>query len=148
MAGEQNKTVATDVDVGACIAALEPPRRREEAQQLLVLYARITGEPAKMWGPSIIGFGQYHYTYESGRSGTSCRSGFSPRKANHSIYLMCGSHDPVAATQQTALLARLGKHKMGKACLYITRLDKIDMSVLEELIGHDLAQINRLYPPV
>ena len=147
MAGAQNKTVATDADVTAYIAALEPERRREEAETLLALYERVTGEPAKMWGPSIIGFGEYHYRYESGRSGSMCRSGFSPRKGKHSIYLMCGYCDDAAAQQQEALLGRLGKHKMEKSCLYINRLDQVDMGVLEEIIANNVAEMNRLYPP-
>ncbi|ESZ87213.1 MAG: hypothetical protein Q27BB25_10410 [Blastomonas sp. CACIA14H2] len=147
MAGAQNKTVATDADVTAYIAALEPDRRREEAETLLALYERVTGEPAKMWGPSIIGFGEYHYRYESGRSGSMCRSGFSPRKGKHSIYLMCGTCDDAAAQQQEALLGRLGKHKMEKSCLYINRLDQVNMGVLEEIIANNVAEMNRLYPP-
>jgi hypothetical protein len=147
MAEAQNKTVATDADVAAYIAALEPERRREEAETLLALYERVTGEPAKMWGPSIIGFGEYHYRYESGRSGSMCRSGFSPRKAKHSIYLMCGTCDEAAAQQQEALLGQLGKHKMEKSCLYISRLDQVDMGVLEQIIANNVAEMNRLYPP-
>lgn len=147
MADAGNKTVATDANVHAFIAALEPDRRREEALQLLALYERVTGEPAKMWGPSIIGFGEYHYKYESGREGTSCRSGFSPRKGKHSIYLMCGYCDDKAAQRQADLLARLGKHKMEKSCLYVNRLDQIDMAVLEEIITDNVTEMNRLYPP-
>ncbi|PXW74495.1 uncharacterized protein DUF1801 [Blastomonas natatoria] len=145
--GQVNKTVATDVDVAAYIAALEPERRREETSALVALYERITGEPAKMWGPSMIGFGEYHYTYDSGRSGTSMRSGFAPRKGKHSIYLMCDTGDEAAAQNQEALLGRLGKHKMEKSCLCINRLDQVDMDVLEEIIANNVAEMNRLYPP-
>ena len=144
---EANKTVATEADVAAYIAALEPDRRREEAETLLALYERLTGQPAKMWGPTMIGFGEYHYVYESGRSGTAMRSGFAPRKGKHSIYLMCGACDEAAAAQRDALLAKLGKHKMEKSCLYINRLDQVDMDVLEAIIADDLAEMNRLYPP-
>ncbi len=147
MADAANKTVATDADVKAYIAALEPDRRREEAQALLELYQRVTGEPAKMWGPSMIGFGEYHYTYDSGRSGTSMRSGFAPRKGKHSIYLMCSDLEGAAAAQHEALLARLGKHKMEKSCLYVNRLDQIDLGVLEEIIAANVAEMNRRYPP-
>lgn len=139
MADTAIKTVATDADVHAYIAALEPERRRAEAQQLLTLYERVTSEPATMWGPSIIGFGEYHYTYESGRSGTMCRSGFSPRKGKHSIYL-------IATVNQDALLARLGRHKRERSCLYVNRLDQVDMAVLEEIIADNLAEMNRRYP--
>jgi hypothetical protein len=147
MADAANKTVATDAEALAYIATLEPERRREEAQSLLALYERVTGEPAKMWGPSIIGFGEYHYRYESGREGISCRSGFSPRKGKHSIYLMCGDLDQPSAARFQARLAKLGKHKMEKSCLYISRLDQIDMAVLEEIIADNVAEMNRLYPP-
>ena len=147
MAEAQNKTVATNADVAAYVAALEPEGRREEASALVALYERITGEPAKMWGPSMIGFGSYDYTYDSGRSGTAMRSGFAPRKGKHSIYLMCGTCDDAAARQQQALLGRLGKHKMEKSCLYISRLDQVDMDVLEEIIANNVAEMNRLYPP-
>jgi hypothetical protein len=147
MADAANKTTVTDMDVIGYIAALEPDRRREEAEQLLALYARVTGEPAKMWGPSMIGFGSYDYVYDSGRSGSAMRSGFAPRKGKHSIYLMAGYADDKAAARRNALLAKLGKHKMEKTCLYVTRLDQIDMAVLEQLIADDLAEMNRIYPP-
>lgn len=140
MADAGNKTVPTEADVATYIAAIEPGRRREEARQLLALYERVTGEPATMWGPSIIGFGEYRYKYESGREGTMCRAGFSPRKGKHSIYL-------IATVNQDALLARLGKHKMERSCLYLNRLDQIDMAVLEEIIADNLAEMNRRYPP-
>lgn len=147
MADAGNKTVATDADVNGYIAALEPDRRREEALQLLALYERVTGERARMWGPSIIGFGEYRYTYESGRSGTMCRAGFSPRKGKHSIYLVCASREAKAAERQNALLEHLGKHKMEKSCLYVNRLDQIEVAVLEAIIANNFAEMNRLYPP-
>ena len=147
MADAANKTVATDADVKAYIAALEPDQRREEAQALLELYQRVTGEHAKMWGPSMIGFGEYHYTYDRGRSGTSMRSGFAPRKGKHSIYLMCSDLDQASAAQFEARLAKLGKHKMEKSCLYVNRLDQIDMAVLEQIITDNVAEMNRRYPP-
>jgi len=147
MAEAQNKTVATNADVAAYVAALEPERRREEASALVALYERITGEPAKMWGPSIIGFGEYHYRYDSGRSGTMCRSGFAPRKGKHVLYGMARPEDPAAAGEHEARLARLGKHKLEGGCLNIARLDQVDLGVLEELIADRLAEMNRLYPP-
>lgn len=147
MGQANSKTMATDAEVAAFIAALEPERRREEAQTLLGLYERVTGEPARMWGPSMIGFGSYDYTYESGRSGTAMRSGFAPRKGKHSIYLMCGYCDEAATQKQEALLGRLGKHRMEKSCLYINRLDQVDMGVLEQIISNNVAEMNRLYPP-
>ncbi len=146
MADTGNKTVATDASVPDFIAGLEPDRRREEASALLALYERITGEPARIWGPAMIGFGAYTYQYPSGREGTWARSSFSPRKGKHSIYLMAGYDDAEAAARRNVLLARLGKHKMEKTCLNVTRLDQIDMGVLEELIAEDLAWMNRVYP--
>jgi hypothetical protein len=146
MADAANTTTPTDADVHAYIAGLEPDRRREEAQALLALYARVTGEPARMWGPSMIGFGEYTYRYPTGRTGTWARSSFSPRKGKHSIYLMAGYDDAAIAAQRDALLARLGKHKMEKTCLYVTKLDQVDLNVLEQLVAHDLAEMNRLYP--
>ena len=147
MADAQNKTVATDVEVEAFIAGLEPDRRREEAMQLLDLYTRVTGKPPRMWGPSMIGFGAYDYTYPSGRTGKWARSSFSPRKGKHSIYLMAGYDDAAIAAKRDALLGQLGKHKMEKTCLHVTRLDQVDIGVLEALIAHDLAEMNMLYPP-
>ena len=88
---------------------------------------RVTGEPAKMWGPSIIGFGQYHYRYDSGHEGDMCLIGFSPRKANLVLYVLPGFEG------QADMLARLGKHKHGKGCLYINKLADVDLAVLEEL---------------
>jgi hypothetical protein len=147
MADTGNTTTATEADVDGFIAGLEPDQRREDAQALLALYQRVTGMPAKMWGPSMIGFGEYAYAYPSGRTGTWARSSFSPRKGKHSIYLMAGYDDAAAAARRDALLARLGKHKMEKTCLYVTKLAQIDIGVLEELIAHDLAEMNRIYPP-
>lgn len=147
MADAANKTVETNGDVNAFIATLEPDRRREDAMQLLALYERVTGAPAKLWGPAIIGFGEYTYAYPSGRTGTWARSSFSPRKGKHSLYLMAGYDDAQAAAERDALLAKLGKHKMEKTCLNVTRIDQVDIGVLEALIAHDLAEMNRIYPP-
>ena len=101
---------------------------------------RLTGEPATMWGPSIIGFGTYHYKYDSGREGTMCRLGFSPRKAELVLYVL------TEAGNQDAQLARLGKHKTGKCCLYIKKLSDVDEAVLEELTAGTLAYMNEKYP--
>ena len=92
----------------------------------------LTGEAPRMWGPSIIGYGQYHYRYESGHEGVMCRTGFSPRKAKHSLYILgCGGEDE----EMEALLARLGKHSRGAGCLYVNKLADIDLGVLEEMIA-------------
>jgi hypothetical protein len=115
------------------VDGIESPRRRRDAETLLELYGAITGEPAVMWGPTIIGFGSYDYVYPSGHSGTAPAAGFSPRKAAITIYL----HN--SADSYSALLGLLGPHKTSVACLYITNLDKIDLSVLEQIIATSYA---------
>ena len=127
------KTQPTDTDPRDFLAAVEPARKREEAQVLDALFRRVTGEQPKMWGPSIIGYGSYHYRYDSGREGDMCRQGFSPRKAKHSLYILrCGEDSEEQAF--APLLARLGKHSRGAACLYVNKLADIDLDVLEEMI--------------
>ncbi len=134
------KTQPTKIAPADYIAAVEHRTRREDAQTLLQLMQRITGWDAVMWGPSIIGFGEYHYKYDSGHEGNSMRTGFSPRKANLVLYIMPGY------TDYSEILARLGKHKMGKSCLYINKLADIDLDVLEELIRAGLADMDKKYP--
>jgi hypothetical protein len=134
------KTKATEVRVADFIEAVPDPVRRDDAKTLAALMTRVTGEPPAMWGPSIIGFGSYHYRYDSGHEGEMCRLGFSPRKAELVLYVLNGSPD------QEAQLARLGKHKIGKACLYIKKLADVDMAVLEELVCGQLASMNARYP--
>ncbi|RYY23355.1 MAG: DUF1801 domain-containing protein [Sphingomonadales bacterium] len=104
------------------------------------MMARLTGEPATMWGPSIVGFGRYAYTYDSGRSGEMCRIGFSPRKAELVLYVLNGVED------QSATLDRLGKHKSGKGCLYIKKLADVDLTVVEELVADKIARMDAQYP--
>jgi hypothetical protein len=99
----------------------------------------ITGAPPLMWGPSIVGFGSYHYRYESGREGDMCIAGFSSRKPDISVYLLADSAD------QRRLLAKLGKHRMGKSCLYFRRLSDLDKSVVEDLVVGSIAEVKRLY---
>lgn len=130
----ENKTQITSVDPAEFIAAVEPEAKRADAAVLDALFRRVTGEPAKMWGPSIVGYGEYHYRYASGHEGDMCRVGFSPRKAKHSIYVLdCGDESEEAAF--APLLARLGKHTRGKACLYVNKLADIDLGVLEEMVA-------------
>jgi hypothetical protein len=130
----ENKTKATDASVDAFLAKVEPEQRREDGRLVAGMMARITGEPATMWGPSIIGFGTHHYRYESGREGDICRIGFSPRKAQLVFYVGAGSGrlDP--------LLAKLGRYSTGKGCLYIKKLADVDQAVLEALIAKAWAQ--------
>lgn len=135
-----NKTIPTNVTPEVFLATVEPARRREDGLCLLELFKDVTGFEPVMWGPSIIGFGRYHYVYDSGREGDFLATGFSPRKANLSIYIMPGYQD------YSAILARLGKHKIGKSCLYVTRLDQIDLDVLAELIRAGLADLDARWP--
>ena len=134
------KTRPTQADVDGFLNAVEPERRRTEALELDALFRRVTGWQPRMWGPSIVGYGRYDYTYDSGHSGASLATGFSPRKAAHSIYIMPGYAD------LGGMLARLGKHKIGKSCLYINKLADIDPGVLEEIIRFGLADLGRRWP--
>ena len=140
------KTKPTAVSVEDFIAAVEPASKREDAMVLLELFTRVTGEPATMWGPSIIGFGSYHYKYESGREGDMCRSGFSPRKAKHSLYLMGRYCDEATGKKVDALLDKMGKHSTGASCVYVNKLADIDLDVLEEIVGECWEAMNRVYP--
>lgn len=131
MAKAVNKTQITGVDPAEFIATVEPERKRKDALELLALFVRITGLKPQMWGPSLIGFGRYHYKYESGREGEFFMTGFSPRKANIVVYIMPGYR----YGDMQDKLARLGKHKLGKSCLYINKLADIDLAVLEEIVN-------------
>ena len=131
MAKAELKTKATEHSVADYIAAQAEPRRAEAAA-IDALFRRVTGLEPKMWGPSIVGYGSYDYKYDSGREGTSCRAGFSPRKAALTFYGFGGADD---SAQGAALLERLGKHSRGKGCLYIKKLTDVDLAVLEALIA-------------
>lgn len=139
------KTQATGVDPADFIAAVEPAAKRADAEVLDALFRRATGEPAKMWGPSIVGYGSYHYRYASGHEGRAARVGFSPRKARHSLYLLgCGGEADNARFQ--GLLARLGKHSRAVACLYVNKLADIDLAVLEEMVALSWRQSFKDWP--
>ena len=125
MAG--TKTKATTVAPADFIAAVPHPVRRADGAALLALFAHVTSEPPRMWGPSIVGFGQYHYRYASGHEGDMARVGFSPRGGHQVLYVG-------GFAEYDALLARLGKHKTSKACLYVNKLADVDMAVLEEIV--------------
>ena len=142
MAKADLKTKATQVSAADYIAALSEPRRTEAAA-IDALFSRVTGQPATMWGPSIIGYGSYDYKYESGREGTMCRAGFSPRKAALTFYAMGGVSE---SAETAALLERLGKHTTGKGCLYIKKLADADLAVLEALIALNWKHMNARYP--
>lgn len=123
------ETVPTEVDPRAFVAAVEHPVRRADAEALLDLFAAVTGREPVMWGPSIIGFGSYHYRYASGREGDAPAVGFSPRKSNLALYGLTNQPGVEPA------LARLGKHKRGVACLYVNKLADVDGDVLRALIS-------------
>ena len=135
----ENKTKATEADVAAHLASVENEAVRADCQALAKLMAEWTKVKPKMWGPSIVGFGSYHYKYESGREGDSCATGFAARKNEIAIYLVA------EGTDQPTLLGQLGRHKMGKSCLYIRRLSEIDLGVLEALVKGSLAELRRRY---
>jgi hypothetical protein len=135
----ENKTKVSDASVDAYLEAIEDPARRTDCQALVRLMQTITRERPRMWGSSIVGFGSYHYRYESGREGDSCATGFSSRKTDISVYLTA------SFPGQEALLARLGKHKMGKACLSIRRLSDIEIGVLEQLVAGSVEAVRERY---
>jgi hypothetical protein len=124
----ENKTRPTDADVMGFLNAVEPEKKRDDALVLLELMEEVTGEQATMWGTSIVGFGSYHYKYDSGREGDMPLVGYSPRKQNLTLYIMPGfdAYDD--------LLNQLGKHSTGKSCLYIKKVEDVDMEVLRELV--------------
>ena len=128
MAKTQNKTQVSGTNVDDFVAAIDHPVRRADAVALNDMFKRVTGWQPRMWGPTIIGYGQYHYTYDSGRAGDMLATGFSPRKASLSVYILPGYSD------FSDHLARLGKHRIGKSCLYINKMADVDMAVLEELV--------------
>ncbi len=139
MARYEPKTKVTEVTPKDFLAAMEDGPRKADAEVLLKWMTKVTGLKPKIWGPGIIGFGRYAYTYDSGHSGEMCMTGFSPRKANLVIYILPGYRD------MSEQLARLGKHKIGKSCLYINKLADIDMKVLEEMVTEGLAYMRKTY---
>lgn len=139
MAKSVNKTQPTDHSPEDFINAIDHPVRRNDGLILLSLFNRITGLQPVMWGPSIIGYGRYHYKYESGREGDFLLTGFSPRKAALSLYIMSGFQN------RAEQLDRLGKHRIGRGCLYINKLADVDMDVLEEIIRDDLTFMRATY---
>ena len=135
----QRKTSQNEGDVNAFLDAVENPRRRADARQLLDLMQTVTGESPKMWGPSIVGFGKYQFRYASGREGDSLVVGFSPRKQNLVIYIMPGFSD------YGELLGKLGKFRTGRSCLYVNKLDDVDLQLLEQLVRESVEEMKRRY---
>ena len=131
----ETKTKPTEITAESFIDTVDHPGKREDAKVLDALFRKVTGEAPRMWGPTIVGYGQYHYRYDSGHEGDICRVGFSPRKARHSLYVSCscdGEEDPTFS----ALLERMGKHSRGNGgCLYVNKLADIDLEVLEQMIA-------------
>ena len=134
-----NKTRKSGAGVEQFVAAVEHPRRRDDSLALLALMKQITGLEPEMWGPSIVGFGSYHYRYDSGREGDMPLTGFSPRKQSLTVYIMPG----FAGYED--LLGRLGKHRTGVSCLYINKLADVDQDVLTELICRSFAHMRHTH---
>ncbi|MFY0760785.1 DUF1801 domain-containing protein [Metabacillus dongyingensis] len=134
------KTKQTDNSVIEFIEAVDSPKKREDAYQLLDIFTETAGFEAKMWGPSIIGFGSYHYKYASGHEGDAPLVGFSPRKAKISLYFAPGE------SKREELLKEFGKHTNGKACVYINKVADIDVEVLKKLIQESITFLQKTYP--
>jgi hypothetical protein len=134
------KTKETDNNVIAFIEGVESPKKREDAYKLLEIYTETTGYEAKMWGPSIIGFGSYHYKYPTGHEGEAALVGFSPRKAKISLYFATGD------TKREELIQDFGKHTTGKACVYINKVADINVDVLKALIKRSVTFLRETYP--
>ncbi|MGE7666578.1 DUF1801 domain-containing protein [Ureibacillus composti] len=140
MAKYEQKTKQTDNSVIEFIESVDSPKKREEAYKLLQIFEETSGYDAKMWGPSIIGFGSYHYKYATGHEGDAPLVGFSPRKAKISLYFATGD------TEREETLQRFGKHTTGKACVYINKIADIDVEVLKELIAQSITFLRKMYP--
>ena len=136
----ETKTKPTGASVDAYLASKASPEQLADCKVIMAMCKRVTKQQPKMWGPSIVGYGSYTYRYESGHSGDACLVGFAVRGKELVIYLI--AENP----EQVALLAKLGKHKMGKVCLYFKRLADLDVRVLEALIAGSVAEVRRRYP--
>jgi hypothetical protein len=134
------KTKATKESVDDFIKKVEDEQTRDDCRELVRIMKKVTGYPATMWGPGIIGFGTYHYKYDSGHEGDACLAGFAPRKGKISLYVMPG------ANNHTDLLGKLGKHKAAKGCIYIKKLEDIDTTVLEKLVKNSVDHLKKTYP--
>jgi hypothetical protein len=135
----ENKTKATEASVESYICAIQDEARRKDCEALATLMTKATKQQPKMWGTSIVGFGSYHYKYESGREGDSCLTGFSSRKGDISVYLSA------SVLAQEGLLSKLGKHKRSKGCLYVRKLSDVDAKVLAQLVVDTVAERKQRY---
>lgn len=131
----ENKTQMNDTSVDAFIDSVADEQKRADSRALLAVMARVTGQPPKMWGDSIVGFGSYHYKYASGREGDMPWTGFSPRKQAMTVYLWYGFEE------NQELMQQLGKYKVGKACLYFKKLEDIDQGALEKLVQYTMTHL-------
>jgi len=134
----ENKTKATDASVETYIASRANDQQAADCRELMALFRKLTKQPPKMWGPSIVGYGSYRYTYESGRTGEAPLAGFAIRGRELVVYLDCEDND-------NSLLPKLGKHKMGKSCLYFKQLADLDVSILERLVAASIARTQQRY---
>ncbi len=139
MSKKENKTQPTKVNPKTYISSIDHPKRKQDGLELLEFFNRVTGLKPVMWGPSIIGYGRYHYKYKSGREGDFLMTGFSPRKSALTLYIMPGYKD------MSDELSRLGKYRLGRSCLYINKLSDVDMNVVEEMILKDLEYMREHY---
>ncbi len=135
----ENKTKPTDASIEDYIASRASPQQGADCRELMALLRKVTRQSPRMWGPSIVGYGSYRYTYESGRTGEAPLTGFAIRGRELVVYLMAEDD------RQMALLAKVGKHKMGKSCLYFKQLADLDKSVLEQLVAGSVAELKRRY---
>lgn len=135
----ETKTKPTDASVDAYLASKASPEQLADCKTIMAMCKRVTKQPPKMWGPSIVGYGSYTYRYESGHSGNACAVGFSVRGKELVVYIFAEDAD------QVDLLAKLGKHRMGKSCLYFKRLADLDVKVLEALIAGSVSEVKRRY---
>src|SRR5690349_8734850 len=135
----ENKTKPTDASVEGYIASRASEQQRDDCQELMALLEKVTQEPPRMWGPSIVGYGSYRYTYESGRTGEAPLAGFAIRGRELVVYVSA------EGDQQKALLSKLGKHKMGKSCLYFKQLADLDRAVLEQVVAGSVAAMRERY---
>lgn len=135
----EQKTKPTNASVEDFLAAIPDEQLQQDCRELIKMMQKVTGEPPVLWG-NIVGFGKYHYKYDSGHEGYSCLTGFAPRKQNISLYVMGGM------LEAQDLLARLGKHKAGKGCLYVKKLSDVDVKVLEQIIKQSVVFLKKKYP--
>ena len=134
-----NKTQQTGASVREFLDGIENEQKRRDAKTVARIMKRVTGKPPKMWGPSIVGYGSYHYVYDSGREGDYPAAGFSPRKQALTLYIMSGF------SGHAQLMEKLGKYSTGKSCLYIKKLGDVDLDVLEELVTRSVAFVEKTY---